>query len=118
MVTSLDIRLFYSVESMEEFHLSYRSATLMPSNAELKLMTQLLNLPEMKVKNSKLIKQLGVSLYIENEAKAVPCPNCGKTPNKLHPNHRYVARELPIMEQLVYLQVNRRQMRCADCNHK
>jgi hypothetical protein len=63
---------------MEEFHLSYKSATLMPSNAELKLMTQLLNLPEMKVKNYKLIKQLGVSLYIENEAKAVPCPNCGK----------------------------------------
>jgi transposase len=90
----------------------------MPSNAELKLMTQLLNLPEMKVKNYKLIKQLGVSLYIENEAKAVPCPNCGKTTNKLHQNHRYVVRDLPIMEQPVYLQVNRRQMRCADCNHK
>jgi hypothetical protein len=42
MLTGLDIGLFYSVESMEEFHLSYKSATLMPSNAELKLMTQLL----------------------------------------------------------------------------
>lgn len=90
----------------------------MPSNAELKLMTQLLNLPGMKVKNYQFIKQVGVTLYIENEAKAVSCPKCGKTTNKLHQNHRYVVRDLPIMEQPVYLQINRRQMRCADCNHK
>lgn len=90
----------------------------MPSNPELKLMTKLLNLDGMKVKNYQFIEQVGITLYIEHEPRAVPCPQCGKSTRKLHQNHRYVVRDLPLMEQSVYLQVNRRQMRCQNCGKK
>lgn len=90
----------------------------MPSNPELKLMTQLLNIDGMKVYNYKFINDIGISLYVEQEARAIPCPQCGKHTNKLHQNHRYVVRDLPLMEKSVYLQVNRRQMRCDRCGKK
>lgn len=90
----------------------------MPSNPELKLMTKLLNLDGMRVKNYRFLEGIGVSLYLEDEERAVPCPSCGQLTNKLHQNHRYVVRDLPLMEQLVYLQVNRRQMRCPHCGKK
>ena len=90
----------------------------MPSNPELKLMTKLLNLDGMKVKNYQFLENIGITLYIENEPRKVCCPQCGKTTNKLHKNNRYVVRDLPLMEQSVYLQINRRQMRCTNCGKK
>ena len=90
----------------------------MPSNPELKLMTQLLNIDGMKVYNYNFIEDIGISLYVEQEPRAIPCPHCGKKTNKLHQNHRYVVRDLPLMEKSVYLQINRRQMRCTHCGKK
>ena len=60
----------------------------MPSNPELKLMTQLLNIDGMKVYNYNFIEDIGISLYVEQESRAITCPQCGKTTNKLHQNHR------------------------------
>ena len=72
----------------------------------------------MKVYNSNFIEDVGISLYVEQEPRAVPCPQCGKITKKLHQNHRYVVRDLPLMEKSVYLQINRRQMRCDRCGKK
>jgi hypothetical protein len=59
----------------------------MHSNPEIKLMTKLLNLDGMRVKNYRFLEGIGVSLYIEDKARAVPCPDCGQLTNKLHQNH-------------------------------
>lgn len=78
-------------------------------------MTKLLDLDGMKVKDYQFLGEIGISLYIENETREVCCPQCGKTTNKLH---RYVVRDLPLMEQSACLQINRRQMRCTNCGKK
>lgn len=111
-------RSFYCKLQARYFNLSYTSKSKMPSNPELKLMTELLNIDGMKVENYKFIDDIGISLYVEQEARAIPCPQCGKHTKKLHQNHRYVVRDLPLMEKSVYLQVNRRQMRCERCGKK
>ena len=87
----------------------------MGTNPELALMTKLLKLKEVKVKNYQLTEGIGIFLYLENSQKKVVCPHCGKTTDKLHQNHLFVVRDLPLAEQPVYLQVNRRQMRCKFC---
>ncbi len=87
----------------------------MASNPELALMTKLLKLKEVKVKNYQLTEGIGIFIYLENSQKKVVCPHCSKTTDKLHQNHLFVVRDLPLAEQPVYLQVNRRQMRCKSC---
>lgn len=89
----------------------------MPSNPELKLMTKLLNLDGMKVKDYQFLDQIGICLYVENETKEIVCPKCGKKTNKIHQNHYSAVRDLPLMEQPVYLQINRRRMRCSHCGN-
>ncbi len=89
----------------------------MPSNPELKSMTKLLNLDGMKVKDNRFLDQIGICLYIENETKEIVFPKCGKETNKIHQNHYSAVKDLPLMEQPVYLQVNRRRMRCSHCGN-
>ena len=80
----------------------------MASNPELALMTKLLKLEGIKVKNYQLTEGIGILLYLENSQKKVVCPHCGQITNKLHQNHFFVVRDLPLGDQPVYLQVNRR----------
>jgi transposase len=90
----------------------------MASNPQLHLMTKLLNIEGMTVKNYQIIENIGITIYLDNNNKKAICPDCGKKTDKLHQNHYYVVRDLPWGEQKVYLQVNRRQMRCESCPKK
>lgn len=87
----------------------------MASNPELSLMTKLLNLEGIKVKNYCLVEGVGVLIYLESQAKTATCPHCGQTSNKLHQNREYTVRDLPLAEQAVYLKVNRRRWKCHGC---
>ena len=90
----------------------------MASNPQLHLMTKLLNIEGVTVKNYQIIENIGITIYLDNNNKKAICPDCGKKTDKLHQNHYYVVRDLPFGEQKVYLQVNRRQMRCEGCPKK
>ena len=90
----------------------------MPSNPELKLMTNLLKLEGVRVINYQLIEQMGIVLYIENIDKKAPCTFCGTPSHKIHQNNQLTIRDLPCGEQAVYLKINRRQMRCEKCEKK
>lgn len=90
----------------------------MRSKAQLHLMTSLLNLPEFKVRDYQFTEGIGIFLELEKEQLKETCPSCGKLTEKLHQNHWYVVRDLPWGEQLVYLKINRRQMRCNACGNK
>jgi transposase len=85
------------------------------SNTQLHLMTKLLNLEGVTVKSYEIIENRGITIYLNNNNKKALCPSCGKKTDKVHQNHDYVLRNLPGEEQKVYLQVNRRQMRCENC---
>ena len=90
----------------------------MASNSELHLMNQLLNLEGVKVKDYRIIEGIGIILSLENTQKKVLCPNCRKTTELLHQNNFQTVRDLSFGQQLVYLKVNRRRMRCPYCQNK
>nr|WP_229496844.1 ISL3 family transposase [Nostoc mirabile] len=43
------------------------------------------------------------------------CPRCGTKSHRLHQNHRFVVKDLSWGEQLVFLEINRRQFKCESC---
>ena len=90
----------------------------MASNSELNLMTKLLNLPDLKVIDYRIIEGIGIILSLNNTKKEVVCPNCGKTTDLLHQNNFQTIRDLSFGEQEVYLKINRRRMRCPHCQNK
>ncbi len=89
----------------------------MASFPQLNIFEQIINLPEFTVKNYRFIDGFGLVLILEKKEKKAICPQCGKKSNKLHQNHRYKGRDLPMMEQDVYLSVNRRQFKCSHCQN-
>ena len=90
----------------------------MPSNPELKLMTNLLKFPGVKVINYSFISEIGVVLCLEKIDKEAACIHCGAKTSKLHQNNQLTIRDLPLGEQAVYLKINRRQMTCQKCGKK
>ena len=90
----------------------------MASNSELNLMTKLLNLPDLKVIDYRIIEGIGIILSLNNTKKEVVCPNCGKTTDLLHQNNFQTIRDLSFGEQEVYLKINRRRMRFPHCQNK
>lgn len=90
----------------------------MASNSELRLMNQLLNLEGVKVIDYRIIEGIGIILSLENTQKKVLCPSCRKTTELLHQNNFQTVRDLSFGQQLVYLKVNCRRMRCPHCQNK
>ena len=87
----------------------------MASKTQLGLFNQILNLPEVIIKNYQFIDSFGWLLIVEKKEKKSTCPNCGCLSERLHQNYRDLVRDLSIMEQDVYLRVNRRQFKCDRC---
>ncbi|MFM6182026.1 MAG: transposase family protein [Dolichospermum sp.] len=52
---------------------------------------------------------------MENKQKEGKCPHCENTTDKIHQNHWYTVRDIPLSDYQVLLKVNRRQLRCAKC---
>lgn len=90
----------------------------MASNSELHLITKLLNLPGVKVRDYRIIEGIGIILSLENTKREVICPNCGKTTKLLHQNNFQTVRDLSFGQESVYLKINRRRMRCPHCQNK
>lgn len=87
----------------------------MPSSAQLKLIRELINLPNQKVID--YINQENVAIIVQIAAsnKKSTCPRCGTKSEKLHQNHSFLIKDIPWGEQEVYLKINRRQFKCQNC---
>jgi transposase len=90
----------------------------MPSNPEIKLMTNLLKLEGVRVINYQIIDSMGIVLHLENINKEATCTSCGYLTKKLHHNNELTIRDLHMGTQPVYLKINRRQIRCEKCENK
>ena len=90
----------------------------MPSNSQLNLMTNVLQLEGFIVIDYQLIEGMGIILSLEKVDKKATCIHCGSVTKKLHQNNELTIRDLPWGEQSVYLKMNRRQMRCEKCRNK
>ena len=85
------------------------------TSKNIKILTQLLNLEGVKVVSHHQYKGIGVILQIESMKTESICPRCGTKSNRLHQNHRYTIKDLPLGEQEVFLEINKRQFKCEQC---
>jgi transposase len=79
-----------------------------------RIMTQLLNLHGVIVKESKEIDDT-IILTVQLSRKKAKCPRCGQMSYRLHQNKYHLAEDLPISGKKVILKVNRRQFKCDHC---
>ncbi|MEH1934429.1 MAG: ISL3 family transposase [Nostoc sp.] len=79
-----------------------------------RIMTQLLNLPEVVVESS---IQEGSTLFISvnKKVKSAVCPHCGTRSEHLHQNQKYLVKDLPMGDKEVILDINRRRFKCKKC---
>lgn len=87
----------------------------MASASQTKLLTELLNLESVKVTKYQNLPQIGLILHLESLTREASCTRCGQKSQKIHQNHRYLVKDLPMSGQPVYLEVNRRQFKCENC---
>ncbi|NJM17859.1 MAG: ISL3 family transposase [Richelia sp. SM1_7_0] len=81
----------------------------------MKILTQLLNLERVKVISHRQYQGVGIILQIESIKTESICPRCGIKSHRLHQNHRYIIKDLPLGEQQVFLEINKRQFKCDKC---
>ncbi|QSV56605.1 MAG: ISL3 family transposase [Dolichospermum sp. UKL201] len=81
----------------------------------MKVLTEILDLSDVKVISHRLHTGIGMILQIEQEKSFSTCPKCGTTSHKLHQNHRHIIKDLPFGEKEVFLEINRRQFKCGQC---
>ncbi|MEH2221029.1 MAG: ISL3 family transposase [Nostoc sp.] len=81
----------------------------------MKILTELLDLDDIKVISHRLHAGIGIILQPESKKLDATCPNCGTKSHKLHQNHRYIVKDLPFGEKPVFLEINRRQFKCRKC---
>lgn len=87
----------------------------MPSNSLLYFITQIINFPGFKATNYHFITENELLIELENKQTSATCPHCGKNTSKVHQSHRHRVRGIPVSSFDVFLNVNRRQFRCQNC---
>ncbi|REJ49908.1 MAG: ISL3 family transposase [Microcystis aeruginosa TA09] len=79
------------------------------------MLDKFLNLKGTSIQGYLHLENIGIVCRIESKNQKAICPRCGLESDKLHQNHRHLVKDLPISVQPVYLQVNRRQFKCNNC---
>jgi transposase len=87
----------------------------MTSKRDIKILTELLDLGDIKVISHRLHDGIGIILQTESKKLYSICPRCGTKSQKLHQNHRHIIKDLPFGEKSIYLEINRRQFKCEKC---
>lgn len=87
----------------------------MASKGQLKLLTDFLNIPNVKVTHFIQDTSLGIILSVASVKCAIACPHCGQMSHKLNHNYSCLIKDLPMNGQNVYLQVNKKQIKCENC---
>ncbi len=82
---------------------------------EQKLLTEVLNLEGVQVTSKQQYKGIGIILGIESLEKKSSCNRCGRSSDRLHQNHKQIIKDLAWGEQAVFLEINRRQFKCGQC---
>jgi transposase len=82
---------------------------------DIEILTELLDLEEVKVLSHRLHDGIGIILQTEPIKSYSICPHCGTKSSKLHQNHRHIIKDLSFGEKPVFLEINRRQFKCETC---
>jgi transposase len=87
----------------------------MSSKRDIKILTELLDLGDIKVISHRLHDGIGIILQTESKKSSSICPRCGTSSQKLHQNHRHIVKDLPFGDKPIFLEINRRQFKCEIC---
>jgi transposase len=87
----------------------------MLNKKDIKILTEILDLDDVKVISHRLHSGIGIILQTESKKSHSICPNCDIKSHKLHQNHRHIVKDLPFGEKPVFLEINRRQFKCGKC---
>ncbi|MGI0481312.1 transposase family protein [Geminocystis sp. CENA526] len=87
----------------------------MPSNSCLHFITKLINFNGVKVIDYHFITDNEILITLSNQTSESTCPHCQTITNKIHQDHYYRIRDIPMSSYDVFLNVNRRQFRCVNC---
>lgn len=88
----------------------------MLTKKEKKLLTEVLDLEGLQVVSKQQHEGIGIILGVESLDKKSTCDRCGVISDKLHQNHKQIIKDLAWGEQAVFLEINRRQFKCDQCN--
>lgn len=105
----------YLLLAVNTIRLFVDAFTVMIHKNDIKILTELLDLEDIKVISHRLDAGIGIILQTESKKLDATCPNCGTKSHKLHQNHRHIIKDLPFGEKLVFLEINRRQFKCRKC---
>jgi transposase len=81
-----------------------------------KLLTEILNIKEVRVISQRQHEGIGIILQVEPIGKESVCHRCGTKSHRVHQNHRYIVKDLPWGEKPLFLEINRRQFKCEKCH--
>lgn len=81
--------------------------TLVVNKKDIKILTELLGLENVKVISHRLHGGIGIILQTESKILNSICPRCGTKSHRLHHNHRYIVKDLPFGDKPVFLEINR-----------
>ncbi len=87
----------------------------MVQKINIKILTELLDLEEVKVISYRLHDGIGMILQTSPVKSYSICPRCGTKSSKLHQNHRHIIKDLSFGCFPVFLEINRRQFKCNIC---
>jgi transposase len=79
----------------------------MVNKRDIKILTEILDLAEIKVISPILHDGIGIILQTEPIKSYSICPRCRTKSFKLHQNHRHIIKDLSFAEKPVFLEINR-----------
>lgn len=84
--------------------------------AEYPVLTELLNLSNVKVVHYQLVGQYRINLFVEPTLEMALCPDCGHASETLHDvGEPQMIRDLPIWDRQCWLRLTPRRFKCATC---
>lgn len=84
--------------------------------ADYPMLTELLNLSNLKVVHYQLVGQKRINLFVESTLDYALCPDCNQASETLHDvGEAQMIRDLPIWERGCWLRLTPRRFKCARC---
>jgi len=86
--------------------------------ADYSMITELLNLSNVKVVHYQLVGPSRINLFVESTLSTALCPNCQQASDSVHDmSEPQMLRDLPIWDRRCWLRIAPRRFKCANCHN-
>jgi transposase len=86
--------------------------------ADYSILTELLNLSNVKVVHYQLVGPGRINLFVESTLPTALCPDCQRPSSSVHDlGEPQMLRDLPIWDRRCWLRITPRRFKCANCHN-